>query len=800
MVKTGKIFKDSDNIYQDQARLLFDYYSRAAESIVGQEEKIEGEIARLNQQREETEHYMAETSRKWWCIFSWLGYILFGGKKKCEEKLAKIGESISKQEKAHKDIFRDYRVEKMGVVYVPVAQQVAYEDKCFVVDHTGQVPLSEITLQQSRQTSLLTETMSQLEKLSAEAPVVETSKETEVVPTDELSRSIQEVPLNDYVGKLDRSLRTISFCMSDTETKSVSLPLVLGESELKSQLDEFATSETSGHPVVNVFDDQRYKKEIDDFCELNRLKESLSNDTEQFEDTLKHLMHSIAASVQTISAMKLASTRKLVAGSNDLLLKLLKAPYNHYSTRLEFDEIDRIRKERFDYSDSIQGYEPFQLRESSRVRYNLFAGEWTAEDNSVDSVPFGIHQIYEEIVAPMVQRLMAENRIQRISIYGQIHDQKVDYLNKWHQDVDAFYRSNHAESADIINNMQQTLSEYTEAFNTLTQLEKTLKSMEQGEQSLDKAVVQQGANTEETLAAFEAQGQEFRRVQEEFSEYMDRLQEDVALKAEKFGYIELYDARLRDGYSNAAAVAASEVSQMDERRKPLASANPLLGKEAQLLPEPSVEDVAFEQLSMNIPALAVNALDAISRIATEKQPAAEAPETEAPAAETPAAETPAAETPAAETPETEAPAAETPAAEAPETEASAPEAPETEAPETEDPAAEAPAAETPAAEAPETEAPETEAPAAEAPAPEAPAPEAPAAEDEKPLSPQEKKAQRKKQMEEMRERLNERMKMSEEERREQVKKKMEEKREQMKREAEERIEQLKNRFRNGNKK
>lgn len=790
MVKTGKIFKDSDNIYQDQARLLFDYYSRAAESIIGQEEKIEGEIARLNQQREETEHYMAETSRKWWCIFSWLGYILFGGKKKCEEKLAKISESISKQEKAHKDIFRDYRVEKMGVVYVPVAQQVAYEDKCFVVDHTGQVPLSEITLQQSRQTSLLTETMSQLEKLSAEAPVVETSKETEVVPTDELSRSIQEVPLNDYVGKLDRSLRTISFCMSDTETKSVSLPLVLGESELKSQLDEFATSETSGHPVVNVFDDQRYKKEIDDFCELNRLKESLSNDTEQFEDTLKHLMHSIAASVQTISAMKLASTRKLVAGSNNLLLKLLKAPYNHYSTRLEFDEIDRIRKERFDYSDSIQGYEPFQLRESSRVRYNLFAGEWTAEDNSVDSVPFGIHQIYEEIVAPMVQRLMAENRIQRISIYGQIHDQKVDYLNKWHQDVDAFYRSNHAESADIINNMQQTLSEYTEAFNTLTQLEKTLKSMEQGEQSLDKAVVQQGANTEETLAAFEAQGQEFRRVQEEFSEYMDRLQEDVALKAEKFGYIELYDARLRDGYSNAAAVAASEVPQMDERRKPLASANPLLGKEAQLLPEPSVEDVAFEQLSMNIPALAVNALDAISRIATEKQPAAETPETEAPAAEAPEAEDPAPETPeteapVAETPETEAPAAEVPAAEAPETEAPAAEAPATEAPETE---------------APETEAPETEAPETEAPAAEAPAPEAPAAEDEKPLSPQEKKAQRKKQMEEMRERLNERMKMSEEERRELVKKKMEEKREQMKREMEERREQMRNMFKRGNKK
>lgn len=625
MTTTGKIFKDSDNIYQDQARLLFNYYSHAAENIVRQEEQIEDQIAQLKTEREELENYMAETSRKWWRFFSWLAYHLFGGKRNCKAQLAEIDENIGKQEEDHKNIFRDYRVEKMGVAYVPVAQQVAYEDKCFIVDHTGQAPLSEITLQQSRQASLLTETMSQLEKLSTEAPIVEGSNDTEIVPTDELSRSIQEVPLNDYVGKLDRSLRTISFCMSDTETKSVALPLVAGDSTFKEQLDEFATHETGGHPIVNVFDDQRYKKEMDAFCELNRLKESLSSDTEQFEDVLKHLMHSMATSVQTISAMKLASTRKMVAGSNALLLKLLKSPYNHYSTRLEFDEINRIRKERFDYSDSIQGYEPFQLRESSRVRYNLFAGEWTAEDNSVDCAPFGVHQIYEEIVAPMVQRLMQENRVERIRIYSQIHDQKVSYLNKWHQDVDAFYRSNHAESADIINNMQQTLSEYIEAYNTLAQLEKTLESMEQGEQSLDDTVVEKQDNGEEVLASFEAQGQEFRRVQEDFSEYMDRLQEDIALKAERFGHVEFYDARLRDGYSNAAAVAASEVVSLDDRRKPLASANPLLGKEAQMLPEPSVEDATYEQLSLNIPALAVNALDAVSRIAIEQSASEPAP-------------------------------------------------------------------------------------------------------------------------------------------------------------------------------
>ena len=399
------------------------------------------------------------------------------------------------------------------------------------------------------------------------------------------------------------------------------LPLVADNSEYLKFLEEFSTNDSGNHPVVKVFDDKRYDSEIDDFCRLNKLKDSLSNDTEQFEDVLKHLMHTMAMSVQTISAMKLASTDKVVNESNDLLFRILKAPYNHYSPLLEAEEIRRIRNERFDYSDSIQGYEPFQLRESSRVRYNLFADEWTAEDNSNASVPFGVHQIYEEIVAPMVQRLMMENRVERIRIYGQIHDQKLSYLNKWHQDVDAFYRSNHAESADIINNMQQTLSEYVEAYNTLAQLQKTLDSMGEEGATLDNTVVAKQENTAESLAAFEMQAQEFKKVQEEFSDYMDRLQEDIALKAEKFGHVEFYDARLQDGYSNSMAVAASEVQNLDERRKPLAVTNPLLAKESVLLPEPNVEEVTYEHLSLNLPSIAVNALDAVSRIAVESQAA-----------------------------------------------------------------------------------------------------------------------------------------------------------------------------------
>lgn len=624
MATTGKIFSDSSNIYQDQARLLFNYYEQAAERIVRQEEALEKQIKELEEDREQVE---LKKSDIWKWFLTIVAFFMYWVRRnEYDRQIEAINEKIAEKEQEHKNIFRDYKVTKMGVAYVPVAQQMAYEDKCFVVDYTGKVENSRVSLQMSRQNDLLVETMSQIEKLTTEAPIVETSDESESIDTNDYSLSIQEINQSDYVGKLDRSLRTISFCMNDTEVKSVDLPLVADNSEYLHFLNEYSTNDNGNHPVVKVFDDKKYDNEIDDFCKLNKLKDSLSSDTEQFEDVLKHLMHTMAMSVQTISAMKLASTDKVVNSSNELLFKILKAPYNHYSPLLEAEEISRIRHERFDYADSIQGYEPFQLRDSSRVKYNLFADEWTAEDNSSTSVPFGVHQIYEEIVAPMVQRLMMENRVERIKIYGQIHDQKISYLNKWHQDVDAFYRSNHAESADIINNMQQTLSEYVEAYNTLAQLQKTLDTMGEEGASLDSTVVEKQDNSAEALAAFEIQAKEFKQVQEDFADYMDRLQEDIALKAEKFGHVEFYDARLQDGYSNSMAVAAGEVQSLDDRRKPLALTNPLLAKESVLLPEPNVESVTYEHLSLNLPSIAVNALDAVSRITVEEENTPSIPE------------------------------------------------------------------------------------------------------------------------------------------------------------------------------
>ena len=603
----GKIFPTSGNIYQDQARILFNYYKTAADRIVTEEERLEADIEEL---RAERAVYEEKLSKTWyWYLTIILFFMAFVKKSEFTKKIEEIDGRIADAEKAHADIFRDYRIDKLGVAYVPVADRVKYEDKSFMVDFTGDVPDSEVSLQIPRQNELLAETIKKIDTLSTEAPLIETSQDTETLETDEYSTSIQEVQEHDYLGALERSLRTVSYCMEDVDTVSVSLPLVERGSEYLNFIGEYATDKVpEGAPVLNVFNAERYAERINRFRELNQLKDSLSNETQQFEDVIKSLMSTMAISVQAISALKVASVDKVVFESNRLLYQILKAPYNHYSPILEYDEIERIRNEKFDYSQDVEDYEPFNLRQSSRMKFNLMSGMWTSEDGNVSAMPFGVHQIIEEIMAPVVQNLMAENRIERLKIYNGIKDQKISYLNKWHQDTDAFYRANRAESSDIINLMQESLRNYVAAFNTLASLQKTEDSMRVGGENLENTVVETVTNTEESLAAFQLQSQEFERVQLEFEEYMERLQEDIGRRAEEFGHVEYYDAKLRDGHSNEAAVAANEIHSLDSRRQPLANVNPLFAKSSNLPPPPKVEDIAYEHMALNLPAIAREAL------------------------------------------------------------------------------------------------------------------------------------------------------------------------------------------------
>lgn len=612
----SKIFPESSNIYQDQAKVLFNYYQQMAEKIVQEEERIEKEIVILEEEKSTLNKDLAKAKLwKWVLCILIIPFIYFHMKEKgILTQITSIEERITEFQKIHKGIFRDYKVTKLGVAYVPIANQVKYENKSFIIDHTGLVKESEVKLQLSKQNDLLIEKIADLEKLTSEAPLVESSNDIEVIDTDQYSRSMQQLNQHDYFGNLERSLRTISFCMDDLDISSVSLPLVSKDSSYLNFIKEYATSEIpEGAVTLEVFNTEKYDEDIAKFQKLNKLKDSLSRHTSQFEDVLKGLMVTMANSVQAISALKVASTDKVILESNKVLYKILKSPYNHYSPILEASEIERIRNEDFNYGESVQDYAPFNLKESSRVRYNLHSDTWVAEDGSSTNFPFGIHQIHEEIVAPVVQNLMNETRIERLKIYNHIKDQKISYLNKWHQDTEDFYGRNRAESADLINLMRSSLKDYVAAYNTMSSLKRTEDSMQNSGGSLDSTVVNVINNSEDVYEAFQLQSKEFHNVQLDFENYMERLKEDIDIKADKFEHIDYYDALLRDGNSKDTAVAANELHELDERRKPLISVNPLFAKVSEIPPPPNVENLTFEHISINLPVIAKNALRELAR-------------------------------------------------------------------------------------------------------------------------------------------------------------------------------------------
>ena len=363
---------------------------------------------------------------------------------------------------------------------------------------------------------------------------------------------------------------------------------------------------------------------MDEFKQINDIQTMFSDENANFEDVLKHLINNIGVAVQTIATLKVSSNNKMIDSSNQLLFTILKNSYNHYSPQLEREEIEKMRNTNFNYSDTVENYRPFQLKASSRVKYDAQKGNWVAEDGTITTKPFGISQIQEEIVAPIVQNLLAESRIERLKIYNDIKNQKINYLNQWHQDTEDFYGRNRTSSDDLVNIMRSNMTKFLASKSTIEGIAR-IKDTMRHQMIAGEKTEQIGSDNEEvdndTLASFELQSQQFQQSQDEFNDYMDRLKEDIDERAKHFEYIEYYDASLRDGMAKNLISASDTQDQLDDRRRPLANINPLYAQVSVLPPSPSVDETVSEQLSLNVARFAYATLQEINEgKSNEEQP------------------------------------------------------------------------------------------------------------------------------------------------------------------------------------
>ena len=639
---TGKVFPESANIYEDEAKVLFDYYRRAAERIISEEDTLQDQINYMQESLDQNTKKAEEANSKakkmliaaivaavagvllgfvaipLILVGLALGGYFFYARTKAQKEEAdatrgaqECSNNISALMAKKGNIRRDYRVKKIGVAYVPVAERVPAGDKSMVVDYTGTQPETNFSLTVLNQPDELREAIGDLGKSMDEMPLVESNDEAESIDTSDYSTSMQDVTLHDYMGAMDRQVRNVGYLIDDNREVSVSLPVVIPNSDRDRFLEEYSTDTPGDLPVVPIFDSEAVRRRTEDFSRLGELSRQAAADGSGNVDFFAQVMQELAQSVDMLSKSKTESVSKLVGYASQTFASVLKASYDQYSPTLEAEEIERIRTATFDYGDEVDGYQPFALRESSRVRYDLVSDVWVADNGSRTRMPFGMHQVDSEVLMPVIENLMQENAAERRSIYNEIQDQKTDYLNQWHRETDDFFGRNRAEANGLIQKMNETYAQYSESYTNYQQQAATLRTMKNSGK-LEDAEVAEADNQDEIIAGFQVQANQCRSRQEEFTSFMDRIQEDINESAERFGHVEYYEASLRDSQARDIARAAADVQSLDPRRRDLVAVSPYLAHNGEVPPAPDVNDQLDEDFTLNLTEIAKSEVSALT--------------------------------------------------------------------------------------------------------------------------------------------------------------------------------------------
>ncbi|MCI5608755.1 MAG: hypothetical protein MR408_04850 [Spirochaetia bacterium] len=644
---TGKIFKESSNVYEDEAKILFDYYKKAAEKIVEEEIALENKIEEavnnknFSQERQKKHKVISIATGSvslaaliggivtfflqllsvaviLGCVF--LGLLItaivnFVKKNNAKKDFDNFEQNVQSFEEAKRNIRRDYKVSKLGVAYIPVATRVPFEGKSFVVDHTGTMPNTNFSLSVLHQPKELQKSLFNLEENLNNIPIVEGNEDAEQIDTSSYSKSVQNITMHNYMGNIDREVRNISYLLTDSDTRSVSLPVVPPQSKEDEFLDEYSTTDTNNKPVVKVFDTEDFESKLETFTNISELKKELEKNTSGGNSNyFKTLIKKLGDSVQIVSKLKTSSTSSLLDYTNQILAAVLKSGYNQYSAQLEADELARIRDTNFNYSDCVETYKPFELKESSKVKYDIYNKNWVAEDNTRTIMPFGINQIEEEVLMPLINNLMNETRVERLKIYNNINDQKMSYLNKWHQDIEASFRDNRKTGNDLITQITNAYAEYSTAHNTYLSYKQTQDAMKiTGNPDVESKSVD---SSDEAIKEIEEKVENCKQIGDSFQLYMRTLQSNIDEASKKFGFVEYFEASLRDGESKKVAdsIIPENLQNLDLRRQKIIPVNSYFATYSELPPEPSVEPKLIEDFSMDLQQIAG---EQISRIDEE---------------------------------------------------------------------------------------------------------------------------------------------------------------------------------------
>lgn len=622
----GKIYSNSASIYEDEARILFDYFSSAADEIIKAEDecqaRIESAKTNLSAARKKKKGVSirgiiltllcAGLTGAYYYLTGALDYVLAGGavltllmflvwivtSHKAKRSVETSLNGLNDEEQKFRNIRRDYKVSKLGVAYVPIAKKVPFGNQNVTVDLSGSVNEETFELVRMNDPAAFEKDADDFKAIFSDVPVVEESK-SENLDTSDYSISMQEVPMYDYVGRIEKGASRLKEDLRNVEKTSVSLPVIAPDSQNMDFLRSCGATNIEDLPVVNVFDTGSIDSRLDVFYNIYKSRSENKNTGDEL--ALENLIRFIGVSTQTITTSKLNCCNAILEYNNGLFANVLKSPYNNYSTKLEAETIEEIKAMNFNFADMTDTYRPFKFRDSSLMKFDLYSNCWIDETGGRSVIPFSMHQIQVDIFMPIINSLMEENRIERRKIYEKIQEQKLGYLNKWHTETQDFYGRNRDSADSLKSSLIEALSSYNAAYANWKAIKDTIDKMD-AQQSL---LAGESASSAQDMAAsmiISAQqvNENFKQLEESFESYMERLQEDIDHKANVFGNVTFFEAYLYAAEAQKAALANSNLSKLDARELKIAKVSPYLAEYGNIPPRPSIEDSVHAAMNMNL--------------------------------------------------------------------------------------------------------------------------------------------------------------------------------------------------------
>lgn len=624
----GRLYPESSSIYQDEAKILYDYFSKAADKIIEEEDKVTSEKHKLSDELESQKKGKNSFIIKWFfIIFLSLAmiillrvvfanmsellsffyiflpvsiiYMIFGVREKDKRIVEKENELKAKEEEFDK-IRRDYSVGKLGVSYVPVARSVPVGDESIVVDLSGNVKSEEFKLHEFEDEAKFHSDTDKLRAVMASVPYVDSRNEDEQIDTSGDSLSMQEIPAYDYLSKLRNGMNELEKDLEKIEEISVSLPLITPESPDMEFIRTCGTTSPDDYPVINVFDEEKIDKSIKVFEHL--YQERKEDKMTGSEKSLSSFIDLMADGIEMLSKEKMYSSSALLEYNGNILSNVLKSPYRCYSPRLEEEELSSLREMNFNFADMADSFSPFHFKESSTMKFDLFSDTWVDETGWHTAYPFQMGEIQEEIFMPIVDALMKDNASERRKLYEKVESEKLSYLNKWQTETQDFYGRNRDTSDTLKANILENLAKYNSAYSNWKGIKDTIERMEKQEGSdLESGKVEQAEGTGAAiLVSKDVFNKKFSDQEADFDGYMERLVEDIEEKASEFAHVKYFEAYLYADDAHKSAVALSEIPVLMKDNPSLAKISPYVAKYGDMPPHPDVSQEAMSLLSCNM--------------------------------------------------------------------------------------------------------------------------------------------------------------------------------------------------------